>query len=74
MPGVFRAQHQPTEFRHMQFCVEASDLRLPPGEFPPVLDTDLGNGLRFVLHHVENGGTHVYRQEGGCIALFVLND
>ena len=54
-------------------CAEASELRLAPGEWPRRLETNLGNGLDFILQDLgEDGG--FYRQEAGIYTLTVYND
>lgn len=64
---------QATEFSVHKFSVEASTLGLAPGRWPNVLETNLGNGQRFVLEDINDIGGH-YRQQYGCITLIILND
>ncbi len=63
-----------TEFEIFSFCIEASSLGLPVGNYPGVLDTTLGNGQPFIFNYFTKNGTAVYFQECGCIQLHVLND
>ena len=65
-----------TEYDTFRFVVEASDLRLAPGEYPVRLETTLGNGLPFFYEPSLStpGGDPVYRQSGGALTLRVLND
>lgn len=57
------------------FHAEASDLRLPPGAWPRLLDTKLGNGRPFVKQQVySEDGSVMYRQEFGSLTLIVFND
>ena len=66
-------EHQPHEF-----SVEASDLCLAPGEWPPRLETKMGNGMSFMFRKfiTKNGDLHaaIYEQANGCITLTVWND
>jgi hypothetical protein len=75
---VSRTLHQPTEWKHLSFCVEASDLRLPPDWClapPKQLTTDLGNGQPFLLKlRAPDFSSVVYVQANGCIQLTVFND
>ena len=57
-----------------RFIVDASDLGLPPGFFPRTIDTDMGNGQRFVLVGADRAGGRLYEQQWGCITLTVAND
>jgi len=55
--------------------IEASTLGLPPGSVPPnAIDTDLGNGRRFLYTGMDAHGTMNYAQELGCIVLRIFND
>lgn len=61
------------------FVAFASDLGLPPGEWPLTLTTNLGNEqpLTRTSKKVGPNGDLVsvtYRQQLGCIALRVFND
>lgn len=64
---------QATEVETHQFVAEASDLGLPPGEFPRRIDTNMGNGQPFVFQAFR-AEVAVYRQAFGCIVLRLLND
>ena len=55
------------------FCTEASMLGLPPGHFPPFIETTMGNGHAFQKVH-SNGAIVTYRQAFGCLTLRVFND
>jgi predicted metalloenzyme YecM len=55
------------------FSAEASQLGWPPGEFPNLLETDLGNGRRMVLTSLTEQ-VATYHQQFGCITLSVWND
>ena len=68
-----RAEHEPTEFDLFKFVVEASDLRIPPGRVPEIIETDIGNQQPFVFDHMK-GTMAIYFQTLGCIWLHVLND
>jgi hypothetical protein len=56
-----------------EFYVDASELRLPPGEFPDTMQTDIGNQLPFSLSVLDNQKA-VYIQIAGCVKLTVFND
>lgn len=63
------------EIRAHAFHVDASTLGLRPGEWPAALDTNLGNGQRFVRDGFRyEGEACLYRQELGALTLLVLND
>jgi hypothetical protein len=56
-------------------AVEASELGLPPGSWPPVLECPiLGNGLAFYPARVNADGSRLYRQDLGVVEILVLND
>lgn len=57
-----------------RFIAEASTLRIPPGDIPNSLRTDLGNSQPLFYTGMRPGGTLVYKQLAGCIELHVLND
>lgn len=61
-----------------KFSVDASDIRLPPGEWPTRIDTTLGNGQPFALYHAEERDGDLwwmdYMQCNGCIRLRIFND
>lgn len=61
------------EFSPHAFVSEASELGLPPGMWPDVLETDLGNRLLLFRVAVDDVGAR-YRQEFGCVRLSILND
>jgi hypothetical protein len=63
-----------TEGRWANFTADASDLRLPPGEFPTRIQTELGNGRPFVRLGIDDTGSGHYLQEAGCIELTIYND
>lgn len=56
-----------------EFTADASELGLPPGQWPRTLPTNMGNGLPFVIRKFAPGGT-VYEQSLGCLTLRVFND
>jgi hypothetical protein len=61
------------------FVAEASDLGMRPGEWPITIQTDLGNGLDFVIVDStkdRDGGvlSVFYRQSGGCTTLKIFHD
>lgn len=53
--------------------IEASTFELKPGEFPTVIETDIGNGKPFGLVEL-NGERAKYRQVDGICKLTILND
>lgn len=62
-----------------RFSAEASELRLPPGEWPVTLPTTLGNGQPFIrkrkrLTPTGDLGAVIYDQSAGCITLTIWND
>lgn len=62
-----------------QFCVEASELGLPPGPFPQAIETNLGNGQPLLIHRIERSaegelGAVKYRQQFGCTCVTIWND
>ena len=65
-----------TEYDTFRFVVEASDLRLAPGEYPVRLETTLGNGLPFIYDARLStpDGVPVYGQSNGVLTLRVLGD
>lgn len=66
-------ENQVTEFEFGKYCIEASELGLPPGQYPQSLSTNMGNGLPFTYEKTQ-GDTVIYRQIAGSIFLHVLND
>lgn len=56
-----------------EFCVEASELGWKPGEFPALVETNMGNKLPFLTWAVTPDYV-LYRQANGIIVLRVLND
>ena len=58
---------------HFTFVGFASDLRLPPGVVPRVIETTLGNRENFVLESA-NEDVFVYSQVAGCVRLHIYND
>lgn len=69
-------ENQVTEFEFGKYCIEASELRLPPGQYPQSLSTNMGNGLAFVFERMvtHSGDVAEYKQIAGSIFLHVLND
>jgi hypothetical protein len=55
------------------FTVQGSTLGLDENEHPMYITTDLGNGRDFKYDYML-GDTAVYRQVGGGIQLYLLND
>lgn len=77
MKPVFISKEDVTKdpVRDFHYVTEASDLELPVGQFPRVIQTNLGNGQPFVRQddgQVEMGVQ--YRQVLGCISLTIFND
>jgi len=70
--------HNTTESRPYHFVTEASLLGLPPGSFPELLPTQLGNQLPFEFQRFERTAGELvaacYFQRNGCVTLAVLND
>lgn len=56
-----------------QFLIEASTFGLKPGEFPTVIETNLGNHKPFGLVEL-NPERAKYRQMDGICKLTILND
>jgi len=56
-----------------EFSVDASDLQLPPGSWPSLLETNLGNELPLVLESLTEYCA-VYHQSLGLVKLTVWND
>lgn len=69
----FTRRVEAIEVNAHRFVVDASDLALPPGQFPSSLVTDLGNGQLLLLVQTDEAGA-LYRQAMGCIRLRVHND
>ena len=64
-----------SENKPFSWSTFASDLGLRPGQFPEMLETELGNGRPFVRCSVSPDGSVVmYRQDLGCCNLHVYND
>lgn len=79
VPSVTTTPQNATETAVHEFCAEASALRLPPGQWPGILPTTLGNGQPFVRSHARRYPSGelcgvVYRQGNGCITLTIWND
>ncbi len=53
--------------------IDASDFGLPPGVWPTKIETDIGNGLPFMLAGADVTA-HEYRQVAGCVRLVVVDD
>jgi hypothetical protein len=63
------------EMHPHHFFTEASSLRLPVGQFPNRIETNLGNGQPFFLVQKDRDGrAYHYRQEFGNVELTVYND
>ena len=58
----------------MRYIAEASSLGWPPGHWPAVFSTDLGNGKDCFLANKKPDGTRVYHQLGTPLEIYVLND
>lgn len=58
---------------HLSWVAFASDLRMPVGQVPRLIETNLGNKMDFVLDSA-NDDVFVYRQSAGCCRLFIYND
>lgn len=57
------------------FVAEASDIGIPPGGWPTLMDTEVGNGCPLVLQELKyNGQVAVYHQMCGCMQVSVFND
>jgi len=69
----FITASQVEEVEAHRFIADASDLQWPPGYFPEVLDTSLGNKLPFYRVSLTAQAAK-YEQHSGCISLTVLND
>lgn len=72
-PALIITSRMVTEFNIHEFVVEASELKLAPGDWPEAISTDMGNGLDFIRQSL-NDERAVYRQLCGCIDLTILND
>ena len=65
---------QVAQFNHHEYVIEASSAGLAPDTEPPAwINTDMGNGLDFILDSV-NEERAVYHQLSGNIFLTLLND
>jgi hypothetical protein len=62
-----------TESGIHEWSADASELGLPPGQWPRSLRTQLGNGLSFTLVRLADDRA-TYRQTAGCLVLTVWND
>lgn len=66
------------EFEVHKFSAEASTLGFPVGQWPTRIETDLGNGMPFIVTHSEVRGCDLlwvtYSQANGCITLRIYND
>lgn len=66
------------ETRVHHFVTDASSLGLPPGVFPALIESDLGNGLDFERIRPQRVGEQLlavhYRQIFGALTLCVFND
>jgi hypothetical protein len=61
------------ESKPLQYVAEASDLRLPPGEVPKVIETTIGDKQPFTLVHY-SAQEFAYVQRSSGATLIVLND
>lgn len=61
------------DVHRLQYSAFASDLRLPPCQFPMTLPTTLGNGKEFLRKGVTDKAAG-YKQKDGDISLIVWND
>lgn len=57
-------------------CADASELGLPPGQFPGSLTffQHVGNGQEFLGYRVDSQGARVYKQSLGCMFVTIFND
>ena len=55
------------------FTAEASDLRIAPGGWPKVIDSNIGNRMAFLLRQA-TAHKATYRQANGCLVLIIYND
>lgn len=62
-----------TETEPHAFVAEASSLGWAPGEWPNRVETNMGNGLPFLLWSATET-YRLYRQSNGIIVLRVYND
>jgi hypothetical protein len=67
------SRDQVTEAELHSFVADASELRWAPGEYPTLIETDLGNGLAMIVTAVTKDYAKYY-QSNGCITLTVFND
>lgn len=69
---------QVTEIQPHLFEADASDIGLPPGVFPTMILTTIGNGQPLVAKTKKVRGGDVlyvrYAQQLGCVELLVHND
>ncbi len=68
-----------TRIEPHKFATCASDLGLPPGEWPSQIPTNMGNRMPFMrgaTERDESGGISLikYAQANGCIDLVIFND
>lgn len=68
-----------TEDKLHEFTTEASDIGLPPCQWPELIPTDIGNKQPFILRRIDRDGggdvvCAVYQQSCGCAWLYVYND
>ena len=75
---IIVSHHNATEQEIHHFYADASDLCLPPGEFPEELNTVLGNCLPFQRQSVRSVDGDIgcvdYEQANGCLRLTIFND
>jgi hypothetical protein len=70
---MFITHKMVTWTRNHEFVVEASSLGWRPGEWPTKADTNMGNGLPFLLWSATEN-YRIYRQANGVLVLRVFND
>lgn len=57
-----------------RYYLEASDLRLRPGQWPNEIETNAGNGRPFIKMRMLQDGGFIYRQQFGQLQLNIIND
>jgi hypothetical protein len=66
----------PSEEATFRWLAIASELQFPVGKFPTRINTTLGNGQPFIRAAEQQLAPNevIYRQEFGCVELYILND